>query len=97
MTALFKACQGERLEDRRDRAILTFLYDTGARRGAITNLTLDDVDQEQQLITVTEKGNCVRHLRYGDAAAQVLSRYLHHRRKHPFTSGQSSGLARGAG
>lgn len=82
--ALLDVCHGNTFEARRDAALITLFFDTGARRGALVNLTLEDVDLERQLLTVTEKGNIRREIRYGDSAAQVLSRYLRHRRQHPF-------------
>jgi site-specific recombinase XerD len=82
--ALLQACHGDSFEDRRDSAIITLLYDTGARRGAIVNLTLEDLELEAQLMAVTEKGNVRRVIRYGDSAAQVLGRYLRKRRQHQF-------------
>lgn len=86
--ALLEACRGDGFEERRDRAIITILYDTGMRRGALVGLALDDVDQDNQLLAVTEKGNVRRIIHYGDAAAQVLSRYLRERRKHPYAAQQ---------
>jgi len=56
---LFKVCQGNSFEDRRDTAILRLLLDTGLRRAEIANLQLEDVDLEQNTLRVLGKGSRV--------------------------------------
>jgi site-specific recombinase XerC len=41
---LLAACAGKSFEARRDSALITFLLDTGARRGEVADLRLTDLD-----------------------------------------------------
>jgi integrase len=41
---LLAACAGKSFEARRDTALVTFLIDTGARRGEVAGLRLADLD-----------------------------------------------------
>ena len=79
---LFKACTGTGLLDRRDRAILRLLLDTGCRRSELAALTLDDIDFEQQTIRVLGKGSRIRVVPYGSKAARDLDRYVRVRKLH---------------
>lgn len=79
---LFRACAGTGLLDRRDRAILRLLLDTGCRRSELAALTLDDIDFEQQTIRVLGKGSRIRVVPYGSKAARDLDRYLRVRAHH---------------
>jgi len=79
---LFRTCAGKGFLDRRDRAILRLLLDTGCRRSELAALTLDDVDLEQQTVRVLGKGSRVRVVPYGSKAARDLDRYLRMRKEH---------------
>jgi site-specific recombinase XerD len=48
---LLAACAGKSFEARRDTALVTFLIDTGARRGEIAGLRLADLDYSLATIT----------------------------------------------
>ena len=74
--ALFKACDGREYVDRRDTAIIRLLLDCGLRRSELANLTLDDLDLDNQTVTVVGKGSRVRVVPFGRKAARDLDRYL---------------------
>lgn len=80
--ALFKACQGNAYEDRRDMAIIRLLLDTGLRRAEIANIRLEDVDLDQNTIRVLGKGSRVRVVPFGRKAARDIDRYLRLRQHH---------------
>jgi len=79
---LFKVCSGTSFEARRDTAIIRLLLDTGARRAELANLTVEDVNFEQDTIRVLGKGGRVRFVPFGRKAARDLDRYLRAREKH---------------
>lgn len=71
----------------RDRALILVLCDTAARVGGIASLTLDDIDFEQGMATVHEKGKGgsgkYRHIFFTDATIQALAVYLPERKAAP--------------
>lgn len=67
---------------RRDVAIIRVLFDTGVRRAELAGMTLDDLDLDQQHITVHGKGRRTRTVAYGAKTAEALDRYLRLRAKH---------------
>jgi site-specific recombinase XerD len=79
---LFKVCQGNSYDDRRDTAIIRLLLDTGLRRAEIAGITLEDVDLDQNTIRVRGKGSRVRVVPFGRKAARDLDRYLRQRQTH---------------
>jgi integrase len=56
---LLKACDG------RDTAIIRLLIDTGLRRGECAGIMLEDLDLDDQVVTVLGKGRRPRVLAYG--------------------------------
>jgi integrase/recombinase XerD len=60
----------------RDRALVEFLYGTGARVSEAVDLDVDDVDLETMTVVVTGKGNKQRLLPLGEFAANSLDAYL---------------------
>jgi site-specific recombinase XerD len=83
---LLRACEGTRFEDRRDLALVTIFFDTGARLSEIAYLEMADLDTEHRQIRVVGKGRRGRNLSMGDKSALALSRYLRLRRGHPRAS-----------
>ena len=79
---LLAACDGKDFEDRRDRAIILLLLDTGARRGELAGLTLADVDLTLDVLEVLGKGRKKRSLPFGRKAGEALDRYLRARTRH---------------
>jgi len=71
----------------RNRALLELVYSAGLRAQEAVDLTLADVDFEQELVHVRGKGGKERVVPLGEEAAYRLRRYLEHGRPE---------LARGA-
>lgn len=79
---LWKVTSGTSFEDRRDRAILRLLLDTGMRRAELAGLRLEDFDKELKTALVLGKGRRPRAVPYDKLAAQDLDRYLDRARSH---------------
>ena len=79
---LLKACEGSGFDERRDRAIVHLLLDTGCRRGELVGLRVDDIDLDQRTVTLLGKGRRVRHVAFGRRTSQTLDRYLRARDRH---------------
>ena len=60
----------------RDRALLEFLYATGARISEACGLSLGDFDHEEQLVRLFGKGSKERVVPYGRHAATALAEWL---------------------
>jgi integrase/recombinase XerD len=60
----------------RDRAILEFLYASGARASEVINLRLRDLDLEGSVVKVFGKGSKERIVPLGQVALDFLRRYL---------------------
>jgi site-specific recombinase XerC len=83
MRRILAVCKGTDFDDRRDAAILRVLVDTGLRLAELTGLTLDDVDLDEGLATVTGKGRRRRAVPLGAKSTAALDRYLRVRHGHP--------------
>ena len=79
---LLDACAGKSFEARRDTALITFLLDTGARRGEVAGLRLADMDFDLDVALVLGKGRRERALPFGRTTAVGLDRYLRVRARH---------------
>ncbi|MDR2748349.1 MAG: site-specific tyrosine recombinase XerD [Bifidobacteriaceae bacterium] len=66
----------------RDKALLEFLYSTGARVSEVVNLAVDDIDFEVDYIKLTGKGSKTRIVPIGSFAKKALSDYLTKSRPH---------------
>lgn len=60
----------------RDRAIILFLTDTGARLGGVAGLKIDDLDLERRRALVREKGRRARFVFFSEATSQALREWL---------------------
>jgi site-specific recombinase XerD len=81
---LIKACQGSRLRDRRDEAIVRLMAETGMRGGELIALEVDDIDVVRGLVTIRRgKGGKGRIAPFGPQTARALDRYIRARRSHP--------------
>jgi site-specific recombinase XerD len=81
---LLAACDGTGFDDRRDKAILLLLWDTGIRRAEIAGLRLEDVDDEHDILMVVGKGRRPRAVPFGKKAGKALMMYIEKARKsHP--------------
>ncbi len=74
--ALFAACQGERGEDLRDRAMLELLYATGLRVSELVNLKLREVNLDSGYLMTLGKGNKERLVPIGESARAQVAVYL---------------------
>jgi site-specific recombinase XerC len=83
LKALLDDCKGRDFLDVRDRALLRFLIDTGARRGEVLAMTVGGLDLDAGLVVVTGKGSKVRALPFGVKATQELDRYVRVRAQQP--------------
>ena len=61
-------CNGTKLEDRRDAAILTLLLDTGIRRAELVGIAITDVDFDHSTVLVVGKGGRQRMIAVGTTA-----------------------------
>ncbi|MCM8786706.1 MAG: tyrosine recombinase XerC [Candidatus Omnitrophica bacterium] len=75
----------EKIEDYRDKAILEFLYSTGARVSEMVALKISDIDLISGVAKVMGKGKKERLLPLGEPAIQSIKKYLDARTdKSPF-------------
>lgn len=85
--ALLKACEGRNFASRRDMAIIRLLLDSGLRRSELSGLKIEDVDLNNQTVTVIGKGSRIRTVPFGKRTTRDLDRYVRMRQLHPQTSG----------
>ncbi len=76
VSTLLAAVTGDAPVDRRDRALLEFLYATGARIGEAVGLSLGDIDLESGLVRVFGKGSKERIVPFGRASRDALQEWL---------------------
>ncbi len=70
-------CTGLSMIDRRDRAVLAWLWSTGMRRSDLARVETTDLDMEAQTITIPRsKNGKPRVVGLDDAAVRALKRYL---------------------
>lgn len=80
---LIKACQGKTMRDRRDKAIVRLMAETGMRAGECAGLALADVDLGRNLAVVRRgKGGKGRFVPFGPQTAAAIDRYQRLRRSH---------------
>lgn len=79
LRALLEVCEGRRLVDRRDMAIIRLMIDSGGRLSEIAGLRVTDVDLDEKVCTVMGKGRRERVLPFGDKTTLALDRYLRSR------------------
>jgi site-specific recombinase XerD len=87
---LLKACGGTDLRDKRDKAILTMLAETGVRAAELLALDIVDIDVQNCTVHVVRgKGGKGRRVRFSPGCAAVLDRYIRSRRSagHPSDKG----------
>jgi site-specific recombinase XerD len=76
LRTLIEATAGQGFDERRDKAIVLLLIDTGIRLGEIAGLRVDDVDWNLEILIVTGKGSRPRSVAFGRKVAQALDRYV---------------------
>lgn len=83
LKALIKACAGRDLRERRDEALLRFMFETGARAGEVAVLAVGDINLAAGTAIVRRgKGGKGRVVPFGPETALALDRYLRVRRAH---------------
>jgi integrase/recombinase XerD len=79
---MLKACDGPSLQDKRDKAMLVMLAETGLRAAELLALDIADVDAEACTVhVVSGKGRKGRRVKFSPSCAAVLDRYARARRK----------------
>ncbi len=76
VAALLAACTGDDSYSRRDRALLEFLYATGARISEACGLSLSDLDMDEQVVRLFGKGSKERIVPFGAPAKRALDDWL---------------------
>lgn len=74
--ALLSSVTGDSAESARDRALLEFLYSTGARISEVCGLNLDDLDVSGAVVRLFGKGSKERIVPIGGPARAQLVTYL---------------------
>ncbi len=84
---MLKACDGAELRDKRDKAMLVLLAETGLRAAELLALDVTDVDLDGCVAHVRRgKGGKGRRVRFSASAAAILDRYVRARHRavlHP--------------
>jgi integrase/recombinase XerD len=76
VTRLLNSLKGDNPSNLRDRAILEFMYATGARISEVVDLDVDDLDLTDNTVVLTGKGNKQRVVPLGSYATKSLEDYL---------------------
>ncbi len=79
---LLAACAGKDYIQRRDTAIISLFLDTGMRLAELANLTVPDLDLDQDVAIVLSEGRRPRACPFGRKTAAHLDCYLRVRRSH---------------
>lgn len=66
--------------DYRNKAMLELMYATGIRVSELVNLTINNIDLENNIVRCFGKGNKERIIPFGDIAHKYLTIYLNHYR-----------------
>lgn len=79
---LIKACDGPTFKDKRDKAALVLLAETGLRAGELVSLDVEDVDRMNCIVHVRRgKGGKGRRAKFSPGCAALLGKYLRARRQ----------------
>jgi integrase/recombinase XerC len=83
---LLASCDGPRMVDRRDLALILLYADTGARLSEIVGAELDDLDLRGRSLRIMGKGRRPRVVPFGARTARALDRYLRIRARQPYAA-----------
>ncbi len=78
---LFSLIEPKDFASARDRALLELFYSSGLRISEVAQLTEDDIDLYEGLVTVKGKGNKERIVPVGDIALKYLREYMRYKHK----------------
>lgn len=81
MLRLLNVCKGNDFTARRDTALLSLFYDTGARLEEVERIRLGDM--ERTAVLLHGKGDKERQVPLGPSAAKAIDRYVRARHRHP--------------
>jgi len=76
VNALLEAMVGDSATEMRDRALVEFLYATGARISEACDLNLDDLDLSSRVVRLFGKGSKERVVPFGRIAEERLREYI---------------------
>lgn len=85
LRAMVRACKGPEMRDKRDEALLSLMYTSGARAGEVVALQVDDLQLKADPPTVTirrGKGGRGRVVPLALEAAAAIDRYIRARKGH---------------
>ena len=88
LRAVIDACDGPRLVDRRDQALILLYADTGARLSEIARAELEDLDLRGRTLRVLRKGRREAVVPFGARTARAVDRYLRIRGRQPYAEGR---------
>lgn len=81
---MLRACNGSDVRDRRDKAMLTLLAETGMRAAELLALDVGDIDVHACTVHVVRgKGGRGRRVKFSNGCAATIDRYLRGRRNQP--------------
>ena len=86
LEALLAACAGKGFAALRDTAVVRLLLATGGRRGEVANLTMTDVDLDNDQVRFFGKGRRERIVVLSPKTAQALERYVRIRARDRFAN-----------
>lgn len=76
LAPLFEAASGRKPLELRDRALLEFLYATGARVSECTGLELEQLDMTTSMVLLHGKGGKDRYVPFGEYCQRALQDYF---------------------
>lgn len=82
--ALLAACQGTGFYDRRDAALIRFMFATGARVSEVCGVAVDDIDLSLRVARFMGKGSKPRVARFDPTTATTIDRYKRARARHRY-------------
>lgn len=84
LQSVIAACDGTRMVDRRDAALILLYADNGARLSEIALAELGNLDLRNRELLVVGKGDRERILPFGARTARAIDRYLRIRARQPY-------------
>lgn len=81
------ACEGPRMIDRRDQALILLYADSGARLSELALAHKDRLDLRERTLVVMGKGRRERVVPFGARTARAIDRYLRVRNRQPYSEG----------
>ena len=78
---LLACCNGNKVQELRDRAIVLFLADTGCRAGEVCSLKVEDLNLDEGIALVRGKGRKERMVAMSQTTCEALKAYLEVRPK----------------